>query len=276
MIAASACFTVMAACVKALGPSFPFVEAIFFRSALALPFLLVYARQRGVSLRPGSPILLLARSVFGLLAMSGTFYALQRGLLAEITVIGRLQPVLIALLAPLLLREAVPRAAALTLIVALAGALLVIAPWNAPLDLHRRPAVVALAAAVASAGAHLVVRRLHLSDRPLVIVVYFAGIVSCVAGAASIPSFVAPDTSQWPLLAGASTSATAGQLLMTTAYGRDRAPVIAAAGYVSVVFSLIAGLIVWHEWPAPLALVGAALITGAGLTLAFARSRSVS
>jgi drug/metabolite transporter (DMT)-like permease len=166
------------------------------------------------------------------------------------------------------LRERAPRLALVCLAGGFAGATLVIKPGFGWLNL---PAAIALGAAVLSAVAHLTVRRLNATDAPLVIVLYFTLIVGACSGLLSIPVFVVPDPRQLLILLGMAQCAAFGQLLMTTAYGRDTAPVVAASAYAVVVYGLLLGYLLWGELPDGLALVGGALIVGAGVLLAFGR-----
>jgi drug/metabolite transporter (DMT)-like permease len=270
MLLASAFFSAMFASVKALGPDFPYAEAVFFRSLFSLPLVALLLWRSGCSLRPRRPYLMLLRGLLGGGAMLGNFFALQRAKLADITVIGRTQPLLVAALAPLLLRERVPRLALLSLGVGFGGALLVVKPGPDLLSVNL-PALVALGATLLSALAHLIIRRLNATDAPLVIVFYFTLIIGAAGGLLSVPVFVVPDARQLAVLVALAHFAALGQLLMTTAYGRETAPVVAAASYSSIAFTLVLGLIFWSELPDGLALAGAGIVVAAGLVLAFGR-----
>jgi len=223
------------------------------------------SRQR---LRPGHPTLMLARGVLGGGAMLAMFFALPRGKLAEFTIIGKTQPLMIAILSPLLIHERPPATVLLSLALGFTGAVLVIKPGFGLINVA---SLMVLGAAFLSALAHLAVRRLNATDPPLLIVFYFTVVVGVMCGLLSIPVFVAPSLQQWGLLLVLAQLAAGGQLLMTTAYGRDSAPVVAAAAYASVVFALLLGHVFWHELPDGLALIGGALVVGAGILLAWAR-----
>jgi len=272
MFLASGCLCIMAAAVKALGPGFPYAEAVMFRALLGLPLLLGLGwrqYQRGQSLRPRRADLLLLRGVLGLCTMIGNFYALQRGVLANIVVINRFQPVVVAIAAPLLIRETMPRLTIAALCLSLLGVLMVAQPSAAGVD---TASAVALAATFTSAMAHLSVRRLSATDAPLTIVICFTAITTVGATTMALPVWSTPTVHQWGLLLAAALSATCGQLSMTVAYGRQPAPVVAAASYSSVVFALIIGYLFWKEVPNSLALGGAAVVTAAGVLLTLGSS----
>jgi drug/metabolite transporter (DMT)-like permease len=272
MLAASGLFSAMFAMVKALGPGFPNTEAAFFRALLSLPLMAALLwrsrRSTGLSLRPARPALMAARGLFGCAAMLGFFYALPRGKLADLMIISRTQPIFITILARVILGERASRLALACLVGGFAGAFLVIKPGLGWLNL---PAAIALGAAVLSALAHLAVRQLNATDPPLLIVLYFTLIVGTCSGLLSIPVFVVPDLRQLLLLVALAQCAAFGQLLMTTAYGRDTAPVVAASAYAIVLYGLLLGYLLWGEMPDGMALLGGVLIVGAGVVLAFAR-----
>jgi len=272
MLAACGCFAVMSALVKALGPGFPFAEAVMFRALFGLVALGAAARWRRIALRPKRYDLLVVRGLFGLTAMSCYFYALQRGLLANVVMIGRLQPVLVALLAPLLLRERAQREVVAALALGLGGVLLVVRPSYAGVD---AASVAALIATLASALAHLTLRRLGATDHPWTIVLVFSAITTVGGGLLALPAMVWPTGLQWTLLAGIAACATFGQLLMTTAYRREVAPVVSAAGYSWVVYALVLGVVFWGEIPDAAALAGGAAIVVGGVVL-LARRRAVA
>ncbi|MCK5800161.1 MAG: DMT family transporter, partial [Deltaproteobacteria bacterium] len=172
---------------------------------------------------------------------------------------------------PIVIKEPVPRVAIVALGLSLIGIILVLQPRAAPgID----PAsLAALGAATISAFAHLTVRRLNATDDPLMIVAVFSVVTSAMGGVVGAESHIFPGVSAWLLVVGIALTATGAQLLMTHAYGRERASVVAAAGYMHVVYALIFGWIFWREWPPTRALIGAAVIIGAGILLAVARSK---
>ncbi len=200
-------------------------------------------------------------------AMTGFFYALLHMPLAECIFIGRSQPLILSLLAPVIIGERTPRAAWLAILAGLTGVALIMKPAMAwPLA-----AWVALGAATASAVAHLFVRRLNATDYPLVIVFNFTGLTALITALLVLPVFVPPSGRQWVFILGVAVFASLGQLLMTLAYQKDRAPVIAAASYASVVLSVVYGYFFWGETPHLLAWAGGALIVMGGLLLLKAR-----
>jgi len=267
MLLASASFTTMSALVKAIGHRIPPLELVFLRCCLAVPILYVIVRQRRRPLIVKAKKVILLRSIFGTVAMTGFFYALAHMPLAECIFIGRSQPLILSLLAPVVIGERAPRSAWFAILAGLIGVVLIMEPAMAwPLA-----AWVALGAAASSALAHLLVRRLNATDFPLVIVFNFTILTALFTAFGVLPFFIPPTPLQWVLIAGVALFASTGQLLMTLAYQKDRAPVVAAASYTSVVLSVLYGYLFWGEVPQPLAWIGGALVVAGGLFLLRAR-----
>lgn len=267
MLMASACFATMAAMVKAMGPGVPLSQMVFLRCMLAVPVLFLVLRAQGLPVMVRARRTLVLRTALGMLAMHGFYYALTHMRLADCVFIGRAQPLLLALLAPVVIGEKTPRAAWVAILTGLAGVGLVMNPalnWSLA-------ALVALGSATASAGAHLLVRRLNRTDPPLVIVFNFTVLCGLITAVWSLPGFAALSIRQWLLAAGVAVFASLGQTLMTFAYQRDRAPAVAAASYSSVILSVAYGYLFWGETPEPLAWLGGGLIVAGGVMLVRSR-----
>jgi drug/metabolite transporter (DMT)-like permease len=126
---------------------------------------------------------------------------------------------------------------------------------------------IAIAGAGAASMAHLMVRRLNATDYPLTIVLNFTALTCIISGIWVVPRFVAPSWMQLLLLACVALFASLGQLFMTLAYQRDRAPAVASASYASVVLAVVYGYFIWKEIPHPLTWLGGLLIISGGILL---------
>ena len=263
MLLASGCFATMSAFVKAIGQSLPLSELVFLRCLLALPFLFLIVRLRQRPLVVKAKTTLLLRTLFGMAAMFGFFYALTHMPFAECIFLGRTQPLFIAILAPFILGERAPMVSWFAIITGLGGVALILQPsvsWSIA-------ALVAIAAAAFSSLAHILVRRLNATEYPLVIVFNFTILICFFAGVWSLPYFVLPNATQWLFLLCVALFASLGQLFMTLAYQHDRAPAVASASYTSVVLAVIYGYLIWGEMPSPFTWLGGGLIVTGGILL---------
>lgn len=263
MLISSACFATMSAMVKEVGPGIPPAQMVCLRCLLASPLLYLFVRFRGRPSMVSEKRMLVVRTLFGLSAMLGYFFALPRLPLADTIFIGRSQPLILTLLAPLVVKERAPAVAWVAIITGLLGVGLVMTPamaWGIA-------AWVAFGSAAASAMAHLFVRKLNATEYPLVIVFNFTLLTGLITSTWAVPAFVPPTPRQWVLIGGVAVFASMGQLLLTLAYQKDRAPVVASASYSSVVLAVVYGYFIWGEVPHPMAWAGGVLIVGGGLLL---------
>jgi S-adenosylmethionine uptake transporter len=275
MLLATASFVGMQAVVKSarhagLGPS----EVMFLRTAPGLPVLWALLARRGQSLAPDRPGNLFVRSVFGALAMATNFTAMRYLSLGQFSTLQLSQPVFVALIAPLLLKERVRAATWLAMLVAGAGALVLLAPWQEGTRVEPWAAALGLTSALATAFAMMWVRKATESDPAERVVFHFAAWVtlgSLTAGLAR-GGFVHLSESVglarlmlWTL--GMAGFGTLGQLLMTRAYVHGEATVVSIVGYSGVLLAMLLDLTLFGVVPAASALLGAGLMMLAALVL---------
>jgi len=199
------------------------------------------------------------------------FYTAAKELpITDLSLISKLQPILVAVFAPLFLGKGERSGfkIAIVLVAGLAGCVLIIAPDRTVSSIY---GLWALAAAIFSAGAHVAVRALGETERPRVVVfwtqVVIAAMAFCAISLVSHRPPLIPPMHLLPHMIGAAVAATAGQVLMTTAYQKDRAAPVAAASYTSPIWGIAADLFVFSRTITTNAIIGGVLILGAGATL---------
>ncbi len=276
-IASTVAFTLMVALVKICREDLSAWEVIHFRSLFAIPIAGLAAWRVGFRIVDRRTFGL--RLVLGFAAMT-CFFTAAKGLpLANLALISRMQPILLALIAPLLL-GADERSGRLVWGVMAAGILgCGVLLWpelqlqGGGLTEGGLYALWALGAALFSAGAHLALRRLGASDQPASVVFWFQVCVFFLAGAGVLMTegWSLPPTRLWLPLAGIGLFATGGQLLMTWAYRLDRASVVAASSYTAPLFGAVMDLLVFATAPTWELAIGGTLVIGAGLTLLMTR-----
>ena len=275
MVAATAAFVGMSICVKTLREAgLDTAEVIFFRTAPGLVWLWFEMRvRRKIDLRPNRRDLVYLRSIYGIGAMATSFYAVQTLSLVQHNVLALLQPVFIALLAPLLLRERMHAVVFAALVLAAAGAYIVLAPGAALTAVPLIPACFGVASALLSALAHMTIRRTAAFEAPEVVVFHFAlhasvfGLLwSLVLG--ELPQlFDLVNAATLVPLIGLALLGVLGQIAMTRAYGHAPATLVAIVAYVGIPMSLLADLLLWDAHAGVSSLFGALLMVVAGLLL---------
>ena len=268
MIAASLFFTLMVACVKIVSASLDTMSIIAWRGLIAVPLTMLLMRR--ATWRVHRPWLMTLRCSLGLLAMVG-FYSAAEGLpLTELSFIHRLQPILIAVAAPLILgvQERVGGSIWVVLAAGILGCAVILGPQ---LAIGTTFGWWALLGTTASASAHLCVRALGRSEYPVTVAFWFQVFVLVVAigfvGAQGRNPFLIPDRSMLWFLIGIGMFSAGGQMCMTAAYKQERAAVVGAATYLGPVFGLLVDLLIFAVIPGWPAFVGGAIILLASIHL---------
>jgi drug/metabolite transporter (DMT)-like permease len=270
MTAAGLVFTVMFALVKATRDQLGAFDLVFWRGLTAGVVAYALARHGAGSIRVQHRMLLVVRTALGFAAMSCSFAAAKGLGVGDLLLIGKMQPLLIAILAPVLLGEG-ERAGLwiwLMLVAGLVGGVMLIAP---DLALGSVYGVLAVLGAVFAAGAKLGVRAIVREDDPRVAVFYFQAGAMVLAVAALLVTEgrwpALPPAGLWPHIAGIGVTAAVGQVLMTQAYYHDNAATVAAATYTAPIWGVLVDIAVFAAVPDWNVLGGGLLILGAGLVL---------
>lgn len=276
MIAATLSFTFMVGCVKLVRDDLSSVEVMWWRGAIATPIAGALAVRIGFRVRRWR--LFALRAALGATAMACFFTALKALPLATSGLIQRVQPLLIAVLAPLVLgrQERPERGVWIALAIGFAGICFLLEPGaGGPVGWA---VGVALLGTMLAAGAHLAVRALGASEHPLTLVFWFQLLI--VAGTALVLLFErgsplprAPVQHLLPLVF-CGVSGALGQTLMTWAYKVDRAARVAPASWFGPLWGALGDWLVWHRAPTSYLILGGLLIASSGVFLIFPRSSS--
>jgi drug/metabolite transporter (DMT)-like permease len=273
-----AVFMAMSTCIKATAPHIPSGETMFFRSAFAIPLILVWVAWRGRladSFKTKDPFGHLWRGLVGSTSMFFGFTALGLLPLPEVVTIGYAAPLLATILAAMFLGERL-RIYRLTAVFAgLIGVIIVLAPRLTVLDegnadaLAAVGALTALMGAVFAAMAQVFARKLVRVERTATIVIYFS-LLATLLSMLTIPfGWEKPTWGEAGLLIAAGLFGGLGQILLTESYRHAETAVLASFEYVSMLMALAVGFLVFDEIPTSAMLGGSVLIVAAGLFIVF-------
>ncbi|MHA3976631.1 DMT family transporter [Halovulum sp. GXIMD14794] len=268
-------FTAMAACVKATAASgVPAGEAVFFRSAFAIPVILVWLGMQHDfphGLKTDNPMGHLWRGLVGSGAMACGFTALGLLPLPEVTAIGYAAPLLIVVFAAMFLNETVRLFRLTAVVIGLVGVTVVLSPRLSVTSLESATqyetlgATVALMGAVLAALAQVFIRKLVHQETTASIVFWFS-VTTTVLSLFTIPfGWVMPDMLTLGLLISAGLLGGIGQILLTSAYRYAPTSVVAPFEYTSMILAIAVGYAFFDEVPTSRTLIGAALVVSAGL-----------
>lgn len=271
MVGAITVFTVMSALIKA-ADRVPAGQAVFFRSACAMPVVFAWLAMRG-ALRGGIRTTNLrghaARGIAGTAAMGLGFAGLKYLPLPEVTAIRFVTPVLMVLLAALLLGERLRMVRIGAVLVGLIGVVIITAPrfGGGFGTTEAFGAAVVLGSASLAALAQVFVKSMSGTESTAAIVFFFSA-TATVLSLLTLPfGWVWPTPAEWVLLAGAGLIGGVGQILLTSSYRFAEAGVLAPFTYVSMLWSLVIGYVWFAEEPTWTMMGGAGLIILAGVAI---------
>ncbi|MDA7429940.1 DMT family transporter [Primorskyibacter aestuariivivens] len=271
---ALAVFTIMASLIKATSDAVPPGEAVFFRSAFALPVIIVWLMLKGelsTGLRTRNPMGHVWRGVIGVSAMGLGFTALGLLPLPEVTAIGFASPLITVILAALLLGEQVRMFRLSAVGIGLIGVLVILWPrlsFGADLDrLAMIGAVAMLISAALRSLAQVHIRRLVQTEHPSAVVFYFM-LTASVLSLFTLPfGWTVPSLPEAAMLIGAGVFGGIGQIFLTLSYRFAPAGVLAPFDYASMLFAVIVGYVVFAEVPTTATIMGSVIVMAAGVLI---------
>jgi len=268
-------FIVMVSMIKATADHVPAGQSVFFRSAFAIPVIVIWLmmrRELSTGLRAANPMGHVWRGFAGTCAMGLGFAGLGYLPLPEVTAIGYAAPLLTVIFAAMFLGEDVRLFRLSCVALGMVGVLIVLSPRLTLLNggaSHAEAfgALLVLGGAVFAALAQVFVRKLVQTEKTPAIVFYFS-LTATVLSLATLPfGWVWPSPSELALLIGAGLLGGVGQILLTSSYREADASLVAPFDYASMLFALAIGWFVFAEMPSRTVLAGAALIILAGILI---------
>jgi len=262
--------------VKFLGGLYSPVQIIFFSVLLGFPLvtvMLISDRSDG-HLRPVHPWWTALRTGSAVITGVSAFYAFSVLPLAQTYAILFAAPLLITLLAIPILGEKVGLRRGLAIVAGLIGVLIVLRPGAAPLSLGH---AAALAAAVFSSLASVIVRKIGQDERSVVLLLYPMTANFLVMGCA-LPFVYRPlPLEHLGLLGIIACFGFVAMLLIILAYRAGEAVIVAPMQYSQMIWAAIFGYLIFGERPDLYTLIGAGVIIASGIYILLReRHRGVS
>jgi drug/metabolite transporter (DMT)-like permease len=268
-------FTAMNIFSRLGGQGLPWPQVAGARFLVGAVVTLLIARAKGSSLRTTDRGNTWLRSIFGTVASFCFFYSVtsSRIPLGDAITLGATGPIFVALLSGPLLGEKVGRHIFLAVGLAFLGVVGVAQPsFQSAADV----ALIATLGALAYAFALLWLRKIGPSESSEAIVLHFSLVAAAANLALSVPVWVTPDAAGWLFLLGTGIAGGIGQVAMTRAYALTNAAPLSTLTYLSIVFTYLLAIPIFHERAGGLQLAGAALVILAGVILAYDVWRDVT
>lgn len=272
-------FAVMGLFVKLAGRRLPSSQIVLVRAGLTLAMSWWAVRQAPVaSIWGNNRRLLLVRGALGAIGINCFYWSLVHLPLGDATLIQYTNPIFATVLAALWVGERVRFAEMLCLAAALVGVVLITRPGflfgSAASPYATRDVAIALFGAVGSGAAYAAVRKMGTGEHPAVIVFYLPLVTFPISIPFATTAWLMPRGVEWLLLLGVGAATQAAQVYMTRGLQAETAVRATTTGYLQIVFAGMWGALLLGERPSPWTLVGATIIVGSALVLAFGRVRA--
>jgi len=243
MLMAGMFFAVMNVSVKYIS-HLPAIEIVFFRSLFSFVFTYLILKRKRIPLFGNNKKLLIMRGAAGAVGLISFFYTLQNIPLASAVTIQYLSPIFTTLLGILIVKERVKPLQYFYFGISFAGVLLIegfdprISTWWL---------FVGILSALFSGIAYNIIRKLNVSEHPLVIVFYFPLVTLPIVSVISYFKWVQPQGWDWLILLGIGIFTQLAQYYMTMAYQNARLSKIASLNYIGIVYALGFGYLFFEE-----------------------------
>lgn len=282
-LAAVVFVVLIATFMKMLPSEIPISQIMFFRSFLAIPFVLIYViyLSHGWNdnakklIKPNNIWLHIRRSFFGMTAMALTFTAVRTLPLPLANALKELAPIFITILAVIFLQEKIRIYRSIGLILGICGVgIISYQAIGGSSHLADYPyaitgVIAALTSALCIAFAQIQIRSMVKTESPQAVVLFFFIFTSLVTLCFLPFGWVWPEGNTWLILFAIGASGGAAQLCITTAYKFADASTLAPFEYFSIPIALIIGGVFFSEWPSAASFLGMVLILAGGLIIIF-------
>ncbi len=251
-------FSVMGICIRYASHSVDNYTIVFFRNVVGLILFLPFIFKQGIGFVKTEKLWMHTwRSVVGLAAMYGFFYAIAHLKLSNAMVFTYSSPIFIPVIAWLFLKEKITIAMICAAVLGFIGVFCVAKPDQGLLNWI---SVIGIASSLLASMAFVTVRALTQTEPPERIVFYFCLIGSTLS---VIPMFWVwrPYHLQELLfLIGAGILANVSQIFMSHAYRLAPAGQIAPVNYMAIIFAGVWGFLLWNEVPDLYSVIGFCII----------------
>lgn len=264
-------FAVMGVFVKLAG-DIPAVEKSFFRNIVSfiVSFYLIIKNRSCFFGKKDNRKALFWRSLLGTLGIVGNYYAIDKLILSDASMLNKLSPFFVIIFSFIFLKEEIKPVHILALLVAFLGSFFIIKPsFNSDLF----PSIIGLSSAAFAGAAYTIVRYLGGKEKGYTIIFFFSlfSIVSTLPFV--ILNFKAFTSIQFIYMMGAGTFASISQFALTEAYHFAPSTEISIYDYSQIIFTAILGFILWGQLPDSMSIIGYVLILSASLTIFFKNNR---
>lgn len=236
-------FSLMNVGVKYLS-HIPAVEIVFFRSVVSIILSFSFLKFKRIPVWGNNKKLLIARGMAGAMALILYFTTLQAIPLAGAVTIQFLAPIFTAILGIFIVNEKVAKRQWLFFLISFAGVVIIQGVDNRITGFYF---FIGILAALFSGIAYNIIRKLSVSENPLVIVFYFPLVTIPVTGIYILTDWVTPHGMDLLIIIFVGIATQIAQVYMTKAFQHEELSKIASLRYIGIIYALIFGHILFGE-----------------------------
>lgn len=262
MLICALAFTLLNTCIKYLS-DFNVYQIVFFRSLGSLFFTIPLIIKHKIPPLGNNQKLLFLRSIVGLISMTLFIASVKLLPMGTAVSIRYIAPIFATVFAIFILKEKIKNSQWLCFLIAFIG-VLVLKGFNTEVNITGLS--LALCSAVFSGLVYNVLRKIGDSEHPVVVVNYFMVISAIIGGVLAINHWRNPVGLEWILLLTFGSFGYFAQLYMTKAFQLAETNQVAPFKYAEVIFTMIIGVIWFHEIYTLWSVIGVLLIVS-GLLL---------
>jgi len=258
MVASVICFSIMDICIKWLN-YYPIGEVFFARFFIGLfPIFFIIPKEKIFTFYKTKRLGLHAfRAITGSLAIIALFFGLRELPLADVISLTFGGPIFVTIGSILFLSEKVRIKRWAAVILGFAGMLLIVQPAFIELNYYYFSPIIFC---IFFACVAISVRSLSKTEPIYRIAIYFT-ILNCLLGLATLPyGWVMPSNGDIIIFIIMGVCGSVGNLLLTQSYRISEASLVTPIKYLSLVFAIVFGFLIWNEIPKLLTILGSSLV----------------
>jgi|TARA_B110000211_G_scaffold107343_1_gene124549 drug/metabolite transporter (DMT)-like permease len=259
MTASVVCFSIMDICIKWLD-YYPVGQVLFFRFFIGfIPIFFIIPKDKIFSFyKTSRPGLHAFRAICGALAIIALFYGLRELPLADVISLTFGGPIFVTIASIFFLHEKVGIKRWSAVFLGFVGMLLIIQPAFVDLNYYY---VTPIIFCIFFACVAISVRSLSKTEENYTIAFYFT-LLCAFLGLFSIffLDWIMPTKIDFLIFIVLGLCGSLGNLLLTQSYRLTEASLVTPIKYLSLVFAIVFGFMIWDEVPKILTLIGAGLV----------------
>jgi drug/metabolite transporter (DMT)-like permease len=239
--------------------NYPIGEVIFFRGFFGLiPIFLLIPRERLRNFyQTKRHKLHFQRCLSGLIALIAIFTALRKLPLATVVSISFAAPIFITIMSIFFLNEKVGMYRWLAVLVGFIGIIIITEPGLNSFNIYYLYPIIFC---IGLSYVAIVIRRLSLTEPIWLIGFYFSFTIMMTSFLTLPYGWIMPSLKDFILLSLVGILGGAANLLLTQSYKFSEVSLVSPLKYLSLLFAIFFGYLIWNEIPSYKTLVGASLV----------------